>query len=92
MSVLIKGMDMPEGCLAFDPDKACPCFNIEYGECAIVRKRGEVGRPSWCPLVEIEEFEVWPNRDKSRKFTILKTKGGMKYMGPNGPVEAPKEG
>lgn len=93
MSILVRGMEMPEGCLAFDPEKACPCFNSEYGECAVMRrepKHGAGGRPDWCPLVEVEEFEVWPNLDKKRAFNILKTKGGMHFMGPNGPVDAPK--
>lgn len=93
MSILIKGMDMPKKC--------CECiFALDSGlgkdMVACIAVQGMVGVPKKsgkseaCPLVEVEEFEVWPNLDKKRAFNILKTKGGMHFMGPNGPVDPPK--
>lgn len=55
MSVLIKGMEMPLRCFE------CPCCHtIGYFECVLMHKdlRREhginIGRPDWCPLVEIK--------------------------------------
>lgn len=94
MSILIKGMDMPPSC------RYCEFLHMSLTQNAFCTAAHETidymaertKRLANCPLVEVEEFEVWPNNDKSRKFTILKTKGGMHFMGPNGPVEAPKGG
>ena len=94
MSILVRGIEMPKKC--------CECIfardsGLGKDMVACIAVQGMVGVPKKsgkseaCPLVEVEEFEVWPRGDSSRKFTILKTKGGMKFMGPNGPVEAPKE-
>jgi hypothetical protein len=56
MSVLIKGMEMPENCLA------CPCGYETEGayidECLVLKREYEKDadsvRPNWCPLVEIK--------------------------------------
>ena len=50
MSVLIKGMDMPETC--FD------CAMFVSGWCDAMDKDltyeiGKTGKPDWCPLVEV---------------------------------------
>lgn len=92
MSILVRGMEMPESC------SRCVFRHLtlrEYSFCMAggidiegINEKKE--RPAACPLVEVEEFEVWPNLDQSRKFNILKTKGGMHFMGPNGPVDPPK--
>lgn len=49
MSILIKGMKMPESCWN------CPCIDGEYGECNISGKRirSDKGRHAECPLIEL---------------------------------------
>lgn len=102
MSILVRGMEMPEECarcrlLEGDArDGLChgaeKWLDDDYFIWPVFPEGDiDLSKPLNCPLVEVEEFEVWPNRDPSRKFNILKTKGGMHFMGPNGPVEAPKE-
>jgi hypothetical protein len=56
MSVLIKGMEMPEKC------GSCDLFHVESPmHCTVVKGHKTVGapygmpRPDWCPLVEIPE-------------------------------------
>ena len=56
MSVLIKGMKMPEKC------GSCDLFNVELPmHCTVVKGHKTVGapygmpRPDWCPLVEVPE-------------------------------------
>ena len=49
MSILIKGMKMPKGCLG------CPCINAKYNECMILQRRAMdvMTRMTDCPLVEL---------------------------------------
>ena len=56
MSVLIKGMKMPEKC------GSCDLFHVELPmHCTVVKGHKTVGapygmpRPDWCPLVEVKE-------------------------------------
>ena len=56
MSVLIKGLKMPEKC------GSCDLFHVESPmHCTVVKEHKTVGapygmpRPDWCPLVEIPE-------------------------------------
>ena len=56
MSVLVKGMKMPEKC------GSCDLFHAEYPmHCTVVKGHKTVGapygmpRPEWCPLVELPE-------------------------------------
>ena len=56
MSILIKGMKMPEKC------GSCDLFHVESPmHCTVVKGHKTVGapygmpRPDWCPLVEIPE-------------------------------------
>lgn len=51
MSVLIKGMKMPKGCLG------CPCINAKYNECMILQRRATdvMTRMTDCPLVELPD-------------------------------------
>ena len=56
MSVLIKGMKMPEKC------GSCDLFHVESPmHCTVVKGHKTVGapygmpRPDWCPLVEVTE-------------------------------------
>ena len=56
MSVLIKGLKMPEKC------GSCDLFHVESPmHCTVVKGHKTVGapygmpRPDWCPLVEIPE-------------------------------------
>lgn len=94
MSILIKGAKMPENCnecpLCYDAYKRGGGLFCNVDARLDYSLDGYEARSPICPLVEVEEFEVWPNMNKSRKFNILKTKGGMHFMGPNGPVDPPK--
>lgn len=46
MSILIRSMAMPENCI--------DCFAETYNECMATGKIvNSIGRPDWCPLVEI---------------------------------------
>ena len=49
MSILIKDMKMPKGCLG------CPCINAKYNECMILQRRAMdvMTRMTDCPLVEL---------------------------------------
>ena len=56
MSILIKGMKMPEKC------GSCDLFHVESPmHCTVVKGHKTVGapygmtRPDWCPLIEISE-------------------------------------
>lgn len=54
MGIYVKGMTMPKHCFE------CPCFNDnEFGDCFCnlddERRDVYVGRPEWCPLVELPE-------------------------------------
>jgi len=56
MSVLVKGMGIPEKC------GSCDLFHAEYPmHCSVVKGHKTVGapygmpRPEWCPLVELPE-------------------------------------
>lgn len=54
MSVLIRGIRMPDCC------EVCACLNDEYFYCqASGRKPADENitttRPAWCPLIEVEE-------------------------------------
>lgn len=57
MSILIKGMEMPENCeecLFYEVDVENGCWLKKY---FCVRRYG-IDRPSWCPLVEIQEDDM----------------------------------
>ena len=49
MSVLIKGMKMPDNCAV------CPIMNPDEGYCEVKQKRADNiwDRPNWCPVVEV---------------------------------------
>ena len=51
MSVIVKGMEMPESCYR------CPMANDDFYLCGATEKYlendSEERRPDWCPLVEI---------------------------------------
>ena len=55
MSVLIRGMDMPENCetCAYQTKGACFASGVNKGTITIRRMDKE--RPDWCPLVELPE-------------------------------------
>ena len=66
MSVLIKGMEMPEKC------GSCDLFHVESPmHCTVVKGHKTVGapygmpRPDWCPLVEVKDKP----RDSNGRFT-----------------------
>lgn len=54
--ILIKDMDMPEGCAG------CRLKDTYYGECNVTHKRIHTWmdkahyKPDWCPLTEIEPY------------------------------------
>lgn len=48
MSILIRGMEMPENCIL------CPLIDGEYGGCLVDGKgHGDPNSPEGCPLVEV---------------------------------------
>lgn len=52
MSVLIKGIEMPENCY----DCKFECENL----CCVIGRRTEsLDRPEWCPLVEVSDVYNW---------------------------------
>lgn len=57
MSIFIKTMtNLPEHCYE------CPCHNEESGRCQADKEHGvSFDRPSWCPLVKIENKPKKPN-------------------------------
>ena len=62
MSILIKGLTMPETCID------CPCNDGEYGTCNIL---GQTvccdGRRSNCPLVAVPEHGDLIDRDELKE-------------------------
>ena len=53
--VLIKNLEMPESC------SMCRLKDMYYGECNVKHKKiktfiVESGKPSWCPLTEVEVY------------------------------------
>lgn len=57
MSVLIKGMEMPENCFE------CPLRNTEWTVCQFNSSPlYEKGRGWRCPLEEVQESVVWLRR------------------------------
>lgn len=57
MSILIKGMEMPQGC------GDCPCLGGEYHGsydnhfyCQVTDKGIGEHKPDWCPLIEVPEW------------------------------------
>ena len=55
MSVLIRGMDMPENCetCAYQTKGACFASGVNKGTITI--RRIDKDRPDWCPLVALPE-------------------------------------
>ena len=63
MSVIIRGIKMPEDC------RDCPCesnsYNFKYSICMasgrvmppIYGETDSKGRPEWCPLFEVKAWE-----------------------------------
>lgn len=66
MSVLIKGMKMPKGCLG------CPCINAKYNECMILQRRTTdvMTRMTDCPLIELPDHGDLVERDALEKELI----------------------
>ena len=65
MSILIKGMEMPNDCI--------DCFAETYNECMATGKIvNSLGRPDWCPLVEVPKhgrlIEADKLMDKIRRY------------------------
>lgn len=63
MSILIKGMEMPKGCLG------CPCINAKYDECMILQRRAMdvMTRMTDCPLIELPDHGDLIDRDAMAK-------------------------
>lgn len=69
MSILIKGMEVPEKC------GSCDLFHVESPmHCTVVKGHKTVGapygmtRPDWCPLIEIPE----PHGDLIDRDALIK--------------------
>ena len=74
MSILIKGMEMPEKC------GSCDLFHVESPmHCTVVKGHKTVGapygmpRPDWCPLVEIPEHGRLIDADRATTESIKRT-------------------
>ena len=61
MSVLIRGMDMPESC--WD----CPCCNGENGYCQLRKEYVYGDIPRSCPLIPVPEHGDLIDRDETVK-------------------------
>lgn len=77
MSILIKDMKMPKGCLG------CPCINAKYNECMILQRRATdvMTRMTDCPLVQIPDHGDLIERDELMKHEVY-----MPMPGGNLPV------
>ena len=75
MSILVKGMAMPERC------DECPIRQINLARCQVTRKStshhptgkpmNQKERPKWCPLVEVpEDCETCKYEHRSWAFHI----------------------
>ena len=56
MSVMIKGVEMPENCFG------CPCVDLEWRVCNVNQTYEDIAhntkeRPDWCPLIEAEPIK-----------------------------------
>lgn len=61
MSVLIKGVKMPDGAECWN----CPCLDGEEGDCNALERKVYAGeRPSDCPLIELPDHGDLVDRDK----------------------------
>lgn len=59
-NILIRNVDMPEDCFA------CFAYDGEWGECNFNREECCVGRPNWCPLVNVDEMHSGRNENEKR--------------------------
>lgn len=75
MSVLMKGMEMPKDCI--------DCFAETYNECMATGKIvNSIGRPDWCPLVEIPPHGRLIDADKLERQTCpIKGVSRLKFCG-----------
>ena len=55
MSVIVKGMKMPETCEECTYQTKGACFASGVNKGTITIRRMDKDRPDWCPLVEIPE-------------------------------------
>ena len=55
MSVMIKGMKMPENCETCEYQTKGACFASGVNKGTITIRRMDKDRPDWCPLVELPE-------------------------------------
>lgn len=53
MSVIVKGMKMPENCETCEYQTKGACFASGVNKGTITIRRMDKERPDWCPLVEI---------------------------------------
>lgn len=75
MSVLIKGLAMPDCCWN------CPCCDDEYGECNISGEKIKIadGRLTDCPLIELPDHGDLIDKDELMKHGVyIRRDGG--YM------------
>ncbi len=61
MSVVVKGMDMPENCLKCPMQFGGWCYvappEIDERVAPTVDEAAEQGRPKWCPLFETKDWK-----------------------------------
>lgn len=81
MSILIKGLDMPDCCWN------CPCLDGEYGRCNISREiiRIDKAKLADCPLVELPDHGDLIDRD------ALNATDSWEWIRHGAPVVIPAE-
>lgn len=62
MSVVVRGMEMPENCIACPMQFGGWCYvappDIDERVAPTVDEAAEQGKPKWCPLVEVPESKI----------------------------------
>ena len=69
MSILIRGMEMPENCdkCRFQSALRLYCDAMPYNYCG---NTDDIERPEWCPLIEIPQHGDLIDRDELRKIFL----------------------
>ena len=85
MSLLIKGMKMPESCIQCFAQMGGWCYvappEIDEKVAATVEKAAEQGRPEWCPLIELPSIETKsPEILQSDLASIVGTEAAEKML------------
>lgn len=91
MSVLIKGMEMPETCEECTYQTKGACFASGVNKGTITIRRMGKDRPDWCPLVELPEKHgrlidadelktAFPTCDNSKPILVASVRATINHM------------